>query len=184
MEKQGIKETDRKVCEELSKLFPGYVPSPLVDGEESAMMLSKEMKNGIAYRYELSVSNAAHHAGETNVDIGNSALANSLHERAHDLVMQLALKRAGITDLNNITAIQNYNFGIEKRKIATDVYTYCFSNESEKEIRTVCKSEISERSSYSGCELIAESIVQYLGDVKYCQLSKKVYNYIAKEWRR
>ena len=177
-----VKQVDNKVSAVLQNLFVGYEPSPLVDGEESQASLKIFENKNKTFKFTTSIVNTAIEAGDSNVDIGNSELANSLHERTHDIVTKLAMRRAGITDADNITAIQYYLFQQEKDKICQDVYIACFTDETFEEIKEIIEKEISERAVYSGGEFISESMVQYLGAEKHSELSENVYNYLMKAW--
>ena len=180
----NIKKVDEKTTEVFSKIFSGYDPSPLVNGDVSGMTITITKNNDGTYKYVRSISNVAMSAANGNVDINNPALANSIHERAHDVIAQIAIKRAGITDENHVTTIQNYLFETESQKLQTSVFTYCFKDESFAEIMTMINNEISERATHEGHEFIAESFVQYLGGEKPSKLSKKVYDYVVKEWNK
>ena len=180
----NIKKADETTSNVYSKIFNGYDPSPLNIGSVSEMNIDRIPNNDGTYKYVRSVSNVATSPGNDHVDIGNPALANSLHERAHDVVTQIAMKRAGITDENHVTVIQDKLFHDEKQKIQEGVYLYCFKDETFEEIEEIVANEISERATYNGHELISEGFVEYLGKDESSELSKKVYNYLVKEWKK
>ena len=180
----SIEKADKTISNVYSKIFSGYDPSPLNIGSDSEMKVTKTKNNDGTYKYVRSISNVAISPGNTNVDIGNPALANSLHERAHDVVTQIAMKRAGITDENHVTVIQDKLFHDESEKIQEGVYLYCFKDETFDEIKKIVANEISERATYNGHELISEGFVEYLGKDESSELSKKVYNYLVKEWKK
>lgn len=179
---KDIKEIDNKIIVLFKNIFKGYQPSELVEGVESKAILHVTKNKNGTYKYCASITNAALSAGDTNVDIGNSALANDIHERTHDIVNQLALKRAGIIDMNNVSPIQHQLFVIEKNKICQDVYIACFNDETFDDIQKIIEKEISKRARFSGNEFISESMVKYLGAKKKTELAEKVYNYLVKEW--
>lgn len=184
VEQEEVEQVDKKVSEQLSKLFKGYAPSQLVGGNESRCnVLFSKLANG-RYKYSSTISNASQRPGKTNVDIRNPALANSIHERTHDILNQIAMKNAGITDVNNISELQKTIYFKEKKRLAEGIYRYCFSNESIDEIRKICSQNISKRAADSGEEFISEGMVQFLGTKNHSRLSKKVYNYLKKEWRK
>lgn len=178
------KKVDIEVTTILEKVFKGYTPSQLVKGDESMASLERIRTKQNTYKYVLSVVNTSIEAGDSNVDIGNPTLANAIHERIHDVVNRLAIKRANINDLNNVSFLQNRVFEEERFKIIKDVYVYCFTDESIEEIYEIIEKEISARALYDGNEFIAESLVQYLGAEKSSELAKKVYNYFIKEWKK
>lgn len=180
----SVRKADETTVKIYSKVFKGYQPSLLKMGSDSEMTMTRIMNKDGTLKYVRSVSNIAIPAGQDHVDIGNDMLGNSLHERAHDVVTQLALKRAGITDENHVTIIQDRLFQEEKQKIQMGVYIYCFSDESFEEIQEIVNKQISEYALHDGHEFISESFVQCLGAEKPSELSKKVYDYLVKEWNR
>lgn len=184
IDSDDIKENDDAVIKLYSDTFKGYAPSPLEVGDESECVVSIKRNENGTYKFVSKIFNGAQPPSDTNVNIGNNALANSIHERAHDIINQLALKKSGIKDLNKISYYQLEMFNVIKRNITQNVYVYCFTDESEIEIKKVIKESISERALYSGEEFISEALVQYFGGDKPSKLSKKVYNYVIKEWKK
>lgn len=180
----NIKEADKKVVDIYKKIFNGYDPAKLVDGNESASLLEIKKNSHNTYKFVNSITNVAMDSGTSNVNIGNDALANSLHERTHDIVNQLAIKRAKILDLNNVTPIQLELFKQEKSIIEQRIYNICFNDETYDEINKIIKDTLSERATDSGSEFLAEGMVDYLGSNNPSSLSKKIYNYLTKEWKK
>lgn len=180
-ELRNIETADRTVVEYLKREFRGYVPAPMVNGDESICRFEVTRTGVGKYKAERSISNTAIPPGEDHVDIGNPALANSIHERAHDLINCIAMKRAGISDGEGFDQIQLYLFNNERRKLEMNVFVHCFDDESTKEIYSVIKKQISARAKDPG-EFIPESIVQKIGHGG--NISEKVYAYLLKEWGR
>ena len=176
-----VREEDSKVCSIFKTHFDGYKPAPLVNGEESQAAWIKPVSNN-AYKIDRTITNKEMSPGETNVDIKNNALANSLHERAHDLIYQLVLKRAGIKDGELVTYEQTQDLIAKARDISLKVYEYVFDEQmSADAIIDDIKTHVSERATVL-YELIPESFVEYFGKDSPSQLSKMVYDYVTKEW--
>lgn len=182
--KSEVKEADNDVAVVLGKLFRDYKPSPLVKGDVSECRIKVTSNSNGTLKYEPVISNVATPPKGNNKDIGNNALANSIHERTHDLINQMAMERAGIKDLNNVTVIQNQLFKENKEQITQGVYIHCFTDESFEEILEEVEREISKRAIYSGEEFICESMVDFLGSENPSNLSKKVYNYLKEKWKK
>lgn len=177
-----VREEDSKVCSIYKTLFDGYDPAPLVNGEVSRADWIKPISNN-TYKIDRTITNKEMPPGDTNVDIKNNALANSLHERAHDLIHQLVLKRAGIKDDEMITNKQAQDLNEKYRDISLKVYEYVFDERmSAKAIIDDINTHVSERATVLH-ELIPESFVEYFGKDNPSQISKKVYDYVTKEWK-
>ncbi|BET22458.1 phage minor capsid protein [Solobacterium moorei] len=175
-----IKLADNEVVRKYSIIFKGYDPAELIAGSESyTSMFDKFGFNRYVIRRR--IVNAATPPGETNVDIGNPALANSLHERAHDLINQLAMKNLGLLDGMVLEKHTVADVNQEKRRLFISMFENCFSNNlSFDEIMEEVKNDISLRATDVG-ELISEALTQYFGG-KYSETSKKVYDWFVKEW--
>lgn len=175
-----IKLADNEVVRKYSIIFKGYVPAELIAGSESyTSMFDKFGFNRYVIRRR--IVNAATPPGETNVDIGNPALANSLHERAHDLINQLVMKNLGLLDGMVLEKHTVADVNQEKRRLFISMFENCFSNNlSFDEIMEEVKNDISLRATDAG-ELISEALTQYFGG-KYSKTSKKVYDWFVKEW--
>lgn len=175
-----IKEADEVAKESLGQLFEGYVPGKLVYGDESEATLFQILSPGIN-RINRTVSNTATSAGTSHVNIENDALANSLHERGHDLLNQLALKVLGvkegsIVDNNTIQKINK-----TKLSIISKLYLKCFTNESYDEIMNRVEQEISPRAKTQS-ELLPEALVEALGKEKLNELAVSVLEAFKEEW--
>ena len=152
-----------------------------MNGEESRADWIKPIGNKV-YKIDRTITNKEMPPGKTNVDIKNNALANSLHERAHDLIYQLVLKRAGIKDGELVTYEQTQDLIAKARDISLRVYEYVFDEQmSADAIIDDIKTHVSERATVL-YELIPESFVEYFGKDSPSQISKMVYDYVTKEW--
>ena len=178
---------DKKAVKELKKDFKGYTPAKLVNGSTSGCNMRFESNNNGTYRIVREVVNTAIEAGDNNVDLKNPALANSYHERGHDIMNCLAIKRAGITYENMVTEEQISLINTEYKKISEELYVAAFPYEVygdisyDSIIETIVK-EISSRAADKD-ELGSESFVK-IHDNNQSEVAKRVYNYIKEEWNK
>ena len=179
---RNIQTVDKTVVEYFQKDFPGYKPAALLNDTDSESIFEVIPNNSFSFRIERHISNIALPAGDDHVDIGNPALANSIHERAHDLINCLAMKRAGIIDESNFGWIEREILKTQRDEILRNVFIYCFDDEDLDEINAIINKEFRGRASAAG-ELIPEGLVSKigLGDSK---LADKIYEYLLKEWNK
>lgn len=175
-----IQRADNTVSQFFQEAFPGYRPAELLPDIESTSIFSFITENGLTYRIERFIGNTAIPAGSGNVDIGNPALANSIHERAHDLINNLAMRRAGIIDENRVTPIQVAVFQDSRNDLISGAFINCFTDETVDQIYDIIMREISQRAMASG-EFIPESMVAAIG-AQESHLARKVYEYFREEW--
>lgn len=173
---------DTVVADYLQKEFPGYMPAKLTNGPNSESVVTFNPVGGYSYKVERHICNVAMSAGDGNVEIGNNALANSIHERTHDLINCLAMKRAEITDDSTISIYQMNRFNYEKRQIILNAFVDCFSNETTEEIYDKIEKELGKRAKAYG-EMIPEGVVSWIGIGKSV-LADRIYNYLRKEWKK
>ena len=178
--KTTIKEADEIAKGSLGQIFKNYKPGKLVHGDESETSLFQILSPGIN-RINRTVSNTAMSAGTTNVNIGNEALANSLHERGHDLLNQLVLQILGIkdgaiVDDNTLKRIHN-----TKLAIISKLYLKCFTTESFDEIMNRVEKEISSRAKTQS-ELLPEALVEALGKENPNALAINILEAFKEEW--
>ena len=182
-----IKEADEKATNMLSKLFPGYKPIQLSEGKESEYVVNFIKNPDGSYRVERKIVNAAT-LPNGNVDIGNPELANSIHERIHEIMSLIAMKRAGIANEDHISAIQIYRFHEEREKLISNMFVHCFPedrypNITSKEIYSIIGKDVSPEAMTKG-ELGPEGMVRYYDQEQRTELSDRVYNYLVKEWKK
>lgn len=176
-----VEQVDSIVCSELSKLFKGYVPSPLTIEDESQSTIDFRQVSPIHSRISRHIS-IVESSTDGHVFVENPLLAISIHERTHDLLHLMAMKMTGIEDNEVVNNLQIKIMWTNYEKLAQGVYLACFKDESYLEIKEEIMKEISDRATHTGGEFIAESMVQVLAGEKVSNLSKKVYNYLRKEW--
>ncbi len=180
---ENVKREDSKVIEQFSNDFDGYIPAKLVKGEESCCSIFTKVDNN-HWRIEREIVNAEMASGETNVDIGNPALANSIHERMHDIINQVLMRRAGLGDGLIIDNSQKYIFELERERFIRNAFIECFSEfDDDKEIYKTIDSEISFRA-MTPIEMFCESAVQYKGKKEYSIYAERLYNYVIREWKK
>lgn len=181
-ELKSIESADKSITDFYKKSFPGYKPAELLTNKPSGSEFQIIPNNKLSYKIKRNVYNTALPSKDDHVDIGNDALANSIHERTHDLINCLAMKRAGITDEENVSLLQREIFISEKNKIIENAFISCFNDESAEEIYAIIEQEISTRATDYG-ELIPESAVSSIG-LGDNALANSVYDYLRKEWNR
>jgi len=185
--KGHIIQQDDKVRKQFENDFPGYKPAILRSGSESGCNIRFEKQRNGTYIIKREITNTAIPAGNTNVDLDNPALANSYHERTHDLVNCLAEKRAGITFEGLISDTQLYLWYRERISIEKEVFLFCFPDDEYgdidyQQLLSIIRKEISPRAADSG-ELIPEAIVAFQKD-NNSEIAKRVYNYLKEEWSK
>lgn len=179
----AIEQIDSIVSIELSKLFKGYIPGSLIVKDESLSALDRILVGPNMYKLNRYVS-VVEASIDEHVHVKNPLLAISIHERVHDLVRFMSMRKSGINDNEIVNILDWERLQINHEKLVQGVYLACFKNESYLEIQNKIKKDISERASHSGSEFIAEAMVQALTGEKTSNLSKKVYNYLRREWAK
>ena len=179
----AVEQIDSIVSAEMSKLFRGYISSPLIVKNEGLSALDSILISPNRYKINRYVS-IVKASVEGHVFVKNPLLAVSIHERTHDLVHFMSMRMSGIKDNEIVNILDLERLQVTQEKLVQGVYLACFKNESYLEIQNKIKKEISERASHSGNEFIAEAMVQVLAGEKASNLSKKVYNYLRREWAK
>lgn len=182
---QDVEKVDNEVIEIIKEEFKGYKPSKLVDGDKSICYFKfNDTKNSINKSIYRAIVNKAYPAEDTNVDLGNPALANSIHERIHDVVNQLIMNKVGIKNEQEVSPIQEYLFRIEKEdfiermfnvfddihpKTANDVYNYIKQHISVRAAKPI--------------ELLPEASVAAFGFKKHDKHCDMLVDFLKKEWK-
>ena len=187
---KDIQKNDKKVLKEYKKVFKGYEPAPLVEGEYSHASFFLEA-GGNNYLIKREVVNTAIPSGLDHVNIGNDALANAYHERAHDLVHQLILKRMGYSEGQMVSSAIIQEIQAKTVIFDSDAYEAVFPNNTYKgekvEDWSLFNKIISEKIS-SDCakldEHLSEALVQVFGSDNPSEEAILMYNYFVDEWRK
>jgi len=176
-----IQEGDKEVIKVLKEDFKGNIPAKLVNGSESSCDFKKEVTNSL-FRIQRTVINTAILPGEDHVDIGNPVVANSIHERIHDIINQLAIKRAGVSDGWIVTRDIIQQIYSEKNRIINNAFVECFSDfDDAAEIYRVIHEEIGEVA-MTPTEMLSEAAVNLLGKDNPSKRAELLYDYLIKEW--
>lgn len=178
---ENIQEMDEYVSKILIRMFKGYNPAELVDGDESRSgFLERTVLPGV-YTIKRTIVNAAHPEGDTHVNLNNPALANDIHERGHDLITQLAMKRCGYKDGQTILEADARRISQEVSIIEQQFYLAGFTDESYEEILETIDKKISNRA-VTQSELLSEALVDFLGKEEDNELANVVVNTFKEEW--
>ncbi len=182
-----IKHEDDLVVKEFKKEFKGYIPAQLSNGEESGCNMDFISNGNKTYRIKRTIINTALEAKDINVDLNNPALANSYHERGHDILNCLSIKRAGIVYEGMISYDQIVSIDIEYHKLLEELYIAAFPNDiygdiSNEDIVELISKEISTRAIVPD-ELFSEVAVK-VHDINKSDIAERIYNYIKKEWNK
>lgn len=178
---ENMQEMDEYVAKTLARMFKGYKPAELVDGDESQSgFLERTVLPGV-YTIKRTIVNAAHPEGDTHVNLNNPALANDIHERGHDLITQLAMKRCGYKDGQTILEADARRISQEVSIIEQQFYLAGFTDESYEEILETIDKKISNRA-VTQSELLSEALVDFLGKEEDNELANVVVNTFKEEW--
>lgn len=178
-----IREMDKTVTDSLVKAFPGYKPCDLSENTTGEYRISFVKVSPNRYLVQNSLQLFAGDDPSDNVRFDTVEHASDIHERIHEVVSQIAMRRAGFFDGDIINPLNMALYVEEKNKIDKGVYLYCFTDENYNEITKKVAAEISERASDSGTELISEAFVKLAADPKN-ELCKKIFKYLQKEWKK
>lgn len=179
----SVKREDNAVIKRYQKDFKGNVPAKLVSGEKSYCQVFKQIDEQ-HWRIEREIVNTELPSGSTNVDIGNPAYANSIHERMHDIVNQILIKRTGLADGLTINSEQMYLYEREKAIFIQNAFIECFGEFDDADmIYKTIESEISVRA-MKPIEMFPEAAVQYIGIKDYSVYAERLYNYVIREWKK
>ena len=181
MKSKDIKYVDDQVKKVFQRLFPGYDPAPLVGENDSySDVLALPVAHNV-FSIERVIKNAAYDPKD-HVDIGNNALANSIHERAHDVVKIIAEKRVGIIDESLVTKEQLIRLNDELSKMEYEVYEECFEGMDTNEILNMVETQICPHAIILG-ETVPEALVKHIGSTS-SDAALRVYNYVQREWQK
>ena len=185
--KPEIAYQDKKATKKIKNDFKGYNPAKLVSGSESGCNMRFESNGNGTYRVVREIVNTSIPAGNDHVELNNSALANSFHERGHDVINCLAIKRAGVryenmVSIEQITAIENEYLKIQEELFVAAFPDDMYKNISIQEIFETIGSQISFRATHKD-ELAPEVFVK-INDKNKTDVAERVYNYIKEEWNK
>lgn len=177
----NMQEMDEYVAKTLAQMFKGYNPAELVDGGESQSGFLERTDLPGVYTIKRTIVNAAHPEGDSHVNLNNPALANSIHERGHDLLFQLAIKRCGYKEGQVIMDTDAFRITQEVFNIEQQFYLAGFTDESTEEILDTIEKKISTRARTQS-ELLSEALVDFLGKEEDNELANVIVNTFKKEW--
>ena len=180
---ENMQEMDEYVSKILARMFKGYKPAELVDGDDSEERYLEKISTPGVYIIKRVIVNASIPEGDHNVNINNPALANSIHERGHDLITQLAMKRCGFKDGQLILGADAYKIEQEKSKIYREFYLAGFTDESYDEIMMAVEKNVSKRATTQS-ELLSEALVDFLAKEEDNELVNIIINTFKKEWEK
>lgn len=179
---ENMQEMDEYVAKTLTRMFKGYKPAELVVGDDSESRYLEKTDLPGAYTIKRVIVNASLPEGDDHVNINNPALANSIHERGHDLITQLAMKRCGFKDGQLILEKDAYRIEQEKSKIYEQFYLAGFTEESYEEILDAIEKKVSKRAT-TQCELFSEALVDFLANKEDNELVDIIVKTFKKEWK-
>lgn len=178
----NMQEMDEYVAKTLAQMFKGYKPAELVAGDDSESRYLEKTDLPGAYTIKRVIVNASLPEGDDHVNINNPALANDIHERGHDLITQLAMKRCGFKDGQLILEKDAYRIEQEKSKIYEQFYLAGFTEESYEEILDAIEKKVSKRAT-TQCELFSEALVDFLANKEDNELVDVIVKTFKKEWK-
>lgn len=178
----NMQEMDEYVAKTLAQMFKGYKPAELVAGDDSESRYLEKTDLPGAYTIKRVIVNASLPEGDDHVNINNPALANAIHERGHDLITQLAMKRCGFKDGQLILEKDAYRIEQEKSKIYEQFYLAGFTEESYEEILDAIEKKVSKRAT-TQCELFSEALVDFLANKEDNELVDIIVKTFEKEWK-
>lgn len=178
----NMQEMDEYVAKTLAQMFKGYKPAELVAGDDSESRYLEKTDLPGAYTIKRVIVNASLPEGDDHVNINNPALANDIHERGHDLITQLAMKRCGFKDGQLILEKDAYRIEQEKSKIYEQFYLAGFTEESYEEILDAIEKKVSKRAT-TQCELFSEALVDFLANKEDNELVDIIVKTFKKEWK-
>lgn len=178
----NMQEMDEYVAKTLAQMFKGYKPAELVAGDDSESRYLEKTDLPGAYTIKRVIVNASLPEGNDHVNINNPALANDIHERGHDLITQLAMKRCGFKDGQLILEKDAYRIEQEKSKIYEQFYLAGFTEESYEEILDAIEKKVSKRAT-TQCELFSEALVDFLANKEDNELVDIIVKTFEKEWK-
>lgn len=180
---ENMQEMDEYVSKILNRMFKGYKPAELVNGDESQSGFLERTDLPGVYTIKRTIVNAAHPEGEDHVNINNPALANDIHERGHDLITQLAMKRCGYKDGQIILEADARRIAQEMTNIYKQFYLAGFTEESSEEILDTIEKKISTRA-VTPSEVLSEALVDFLGKEEDNELVNVFINAFKEEWKK
>lgn len=179
---ENMQEMDEYVAKTLAQMFKGYKPAELVAGDDSESRYLEKTDLPGTYTIKRVIVNASLPEGDDHVNINNPALANDIHERGHDLITQLAMKRCGFKDGQLILEKDAYRIEQEKSKIYEQFYLAGFTEESYEEILDAIEKKVSKRAT-TQCELFSEALVDFLANKEDNELVDIIVKTFKKEWK-
>lgn len=180
---ENMQEMDEYVVKTLARMFKGYKPAELVNGDESQSSFLERTDLPGVYTLKRTIVNAAHPEGNDHVNLNNPALANDIHERGHDLITQLAMKRCGYKDGQIVLEADARRIAQEMTNIYKQFYLAGFTEESSEEILDTIEKKISTRA-VTPSEVLSEALVDFLGKEEDNELVNVFINAFKEEWKK
>ena len=180
---ENMQEMDEYVVKTLARMFNGYKPGELVNGDNSEATFVERTSLPGTYLIKRVIVNVALPEGESHVNLNNPALANDIHERGHDLISQLAIKRCGYKDGQLILESDARRILQEEANIYKQFYLAGFTDESREEILDTIEKKISTRA-VTPSEILSEALVDFLGKEEDNELVDIFINAFKEEWKK
>lgn len=180
---ENMQEMDEYVVKTLARMFNGYKPGELVNGDNSEATFVERTSLPGTYLIKRVIVNVALPEGESHVNLNNPALANDIHERGHDLISQLAIKRCGYKDGQLILESDARRILQEEANIYKQFYLAGFTDESREEILDTIEKKISTRA-VTPSEILSEALVDFLGKEEDNELVDVFINAFKEEWKK